>query len=65
MRTILSVWRALRLCSVVVKDGDTALMLAAKGGHEEICRLLLNRGANANVTDTVGVVDGCGGLVRQ
>ena len=43
-----------RVCSVV-KDGSTALMMAAKGGHEECCRLLLNRGANANAADPVGV----------
>ena len=39
----------------VVKDGYTALMMAAKGGHEKVCRLLLNRGANANAADPVGV----------
>ena len=48
-----------RLCCVV-KDGHTALMLAAKGGHEEVCRLLLNRGANANAADPVGVGHGFG-----
>ena len=51
---MLVVWCTWRLCCFV-KDGYTALMLAAKGGHEEVCRLLLNRGATSNAADPVGV----------
>ena len=48
-----------RVCSVV-KDGYTALMMAAKGGYGEVYRLLLNRGANANAADPVDVGHVCG-----
>lgn len=35
-------------------DGDTALMVAAEGGHAEIVDMLLKAGANVNITDIGG-----------
>lgn len=37
------------------QDGRTALIYAVQPGHENIVRLLLDAGANANVKDRVGV----------
>jgi len=34
--------------------GDTALMVAAEGGHAEIVEMLLKAGANVNITDIGG-----------
>ena len=34
--------------------GDTALMVAAEGGHTEIVEMLLKAGANVNITDIGG-----------
>ncbi len=36
-----------------VQNGDTALLYAAEKGHEEILKLLLQRGANINVVNKV------------
>ena len=35
-------------------DGDTALMVAAEGGHAEIVEMLLKAGANVSITDIGG-----------
>ena len=36
------------------QDGWTALHCAARGGHTELARLLLDRGADVNSQDKVG-----------
>ena len=36
-----------------VQEGITALMRAAKEGHAEVCRLLVEHGANSNAVDNV------------
>ena len=42
---------------VSVQAGDTALTLAAKHGHKELVRLLLEAGADVNSIDNVSVDD--------
>ena len=37
-----------------VKDGSTCLMIAACGGHLDICRLLIDKGAQLEVKDEYG-----------
>ena len=34
--------------------GDTALVRAAEGGHEELCRILLEHGADMDIKDSWG-----------
>ena len=41
-------------------DGTTALMRASESGHTEVVRLLLDKGADVNATDTV-----CGGCAMM
>merc|ERR1719401_1608940 len=36
------------------RDGRTALHLAAKGGHDVLCQLLLSQGCEPNLTDEAG-----------
>ncbi len=36
-------------------NGDTALMVAARNGHEDVLRLLLERGANPLLSDRAGL----------
>jgi len=38
---------------VVVQHGETALHLAASGGHVDVIRLLCERGMNVSVKDKV------------
>ena len=35
------------------QDGDTALICASQNGHEAVCVLLVDRGADANAKDKV------------
>lgn len=35
-------------------SGKTALMIAAENGHEEVCRLLIEKGADVNISDQLG-----------
>jgi ankyrin repeat protein len=46
--------KRVRSVDVVDYDGQTALLVAAVGGHELIVRHLLERGANLNVVDAYG-----------
>jgi ankyrin repeat protein len=39
-----------------MKDGYTALLLAASEGHAEVCFVLLERGANIGAENKVEVV---------
>lgn len=35
-------------------SGTTALMIAAENGHDEVCRLLIEKGADVNISDQLG-----------
>lgn len=37
-------------------EGETPLLLAASGGHHDVVRYLLNKGANVNHVDHVGLI---------
>jgi serine/threonine-protein phosphatase 6 regulatory ankyrin repeat subunit B len=43
-------------CNVDIQDnnGFTALMWAAKKGHNEICELLINKGCNVDIQNNNG-----------
>ena len=45
-----------------MQNGGTALLLAAKGGHVDMVRLLLEHGANTDVQDKVTRGEGCEGV---
>jgi ankyrin repeat protein len=49
-----------RLC----QNGLSPLMLVSQHGHEEIVRMLLKRGANANAVDVVRVTVSRGVVCR-
>lgn len=38
-------------------EGETALHLAAAGGHHEVVKFLLNEGADADIQDDVSVMN--------
>ena len=42
--------------SVKGPDGETAIHLAAAGGHTDIIRLLVSAGASVNEIDDVGTI---------
>lgn len=37
-------------------EGETALHLAAAGGHHEVVKFLLNEGADADIQDDVSII---------
>jgi len=49
-------YRGVLICLAVLQKGNTALHIASLAGHEDIVKILVQNGANLNVTSQVKVI---------
>jgi ankyrin repeat protein len=50
------IYSPILVCDLIRQNGNTPLWVAAQNGHLEVCKVLLDKGADVNKANNVSIV---------